>query len=350
MQCIGLDLGNRTSVFTVVSEAGKVIENGSTKTTRAGLRKSFAKRAPATICLEVGTVSPWVSRLLTELGHEVVACNPRRLKMIAESTLKTDRLDSEVLARLGRLAWLDPELLSRVKHRSEATQRGRSQLQVRHALVQSRTRLINTARGLARSLGHPLPSCSSDRFGPRVRESAGVPDEVKALLEPLLRSLDALNEQVGEMDARLASLAENYPVVTQLRTIPGVGLLTALSFVLCIEDPGRFRRSRDVGPYLGLRPTLRESSSLSQRGPITKQGDAEMRRMLTQAAHTFLRSAERGELYSWALDVRERRGRQKGVVALSRKLAVLMHRLWVTGATYEPFHQTGRLGNAGTAA
>ena len=169
LQSIGLDLGTKLSHLTVLTPEGEVMEEAVIRTTRVQIRRWLSVQPRSSVCLEVGSVSPWVSRLLTELGHEVIACNPRRLKIIAESTLKTDRLDAETLARLGRLGQMDPTLLARVQHRSEETQLGRSLLRVRRCLMRSRVHCVTTARGLARSLGHPLPACKPETFGARVR-------------------------------------------------------------------------------------------------------------------------------------------------------------------------------------
>ena len=337
MQCIGLDLGAKYSVATLLTEDGGEVEaEARIRTTRAGLRRFF-DMPPAHVCMEVGSTSPWVDRLLRELGHDVITCNPRHLKIIAESTLKTDRLDSEVLARLGRLAQMDPRLLRRVQHRSAETQRQQAMLRVRGCLVASRTKCVNAARGLARTLGHPLPSCASALLPERVRGSS-VPQEVKALLEPLLETVAQLNAQVDRLDEHVLELGKDSEVIRRFQAIPGIGPLTALAFVLCIESPERFRRARDVGPFLGLRPTLRQSGDGLRRGRITRTGDPAMRCLLTQAAHALLRSKRDTDLTRWARGLLARIGRRKAVPAVARKLAVLMLRLWQTGEPYQPHH------------
>ena len=132
-------------------------------------------------------------------------------------------------------------------------------------------------------------------------------------------------------------MAKKLPEVSHLCEIPGVGPVVATYYVLTIDDPQRFRHSRDVPSFFGLRPSMRESGSVSQYGRITKQGDPEMRRLLVQAAHVHLRSRTDSELKRWGLELADRKGKGKAAVAVARKLAVLMHHLWVTGVVWEPF-------------
>lgn len=335
MQCIGVDLGTRSSAIAMLTESGEVEAEASVRTTRSAIRRFFSGQEASCVVMEATGVSPWVSRELADLGHEVIVLNPRRARVIADSTLKTDRLDAEVLARLGRLARQDSKLLNRVKHRREDTQKLRAVFRMRSQLVESRTSQVNCARGLARSLGHPLPSCTTKSLPDHVRMSKKVPEDVKELLQPLLETIAHLSESITELDAQLTRVAEEQPVVERLRSIPGVGVLTALYFVLCIDDPTRFKKSRDVGPYLGLRPKLRESSQSSRRGGITRAGDAEMRRLLTQASHALMRTKSPDALKDWAEQLMRRSNRKTAVTAVSRKLAVLMHALWTSGEAYD---------------
>jgi transposase len=337
-QFIGLDLGDVESSACVVDEAGRVAGVMSCRTERREVRKLFRQLAPSRVCLEVGPVSAWVSVLLEELGHEVVACNPRRLRLVAESTLKCDRLDAETLARLARLSRLDAALLPAVRHRGEGARKVRALLRVRLALLGSRTALVNTARSLARTLGQRLPGVTPGRL-PEAVAKARLPKELKDLLAPLLEAIEHLTERLRAVDARVEELAAGEPVVERLRAVPGVGALTALAYRYCLEDPGRFARSRDVGPYLGLRPRLRQSGTARHEGHITREGDGEMRRLLVQAAHVFLRTQRDSHLRRWAQRLERRVGKKKAVTALARKLAVLMHRLWVGGEEYQPFYR-----------
>jgi transposase len=277
-----------------------------------------------------------VIRLLLALGHEVVVANPRQVKLISESSRKDDRLDAQTLARLAQV---DPDLLRPIRHRSAKAQRDLMVIRVRAALVEARTGLINRARGLAKSFGERLPICGSDQMG--VEQAESLPAELQLVLEPLLREVVSLTERIKEMDRRVEQIArEDYPETELLQQVKGVGPLIALTFVLTLEDKARFAKSRDVGCYVGLRP---RRSNLGESQPqlrITKEGDAYLRKMLVQGAHYIL--GYRGpdtDLRRWGLKLAARggkRAKKAAVIAVARKLGILLHRLWVTGEVYEP--------------
>jgi transposase len=335
VEFIGMDVGGERSQVCAVNEAGQVVWEREIRTVRREVERAFRGHPKSRVCLEVGGSSAWISRLLKEMGHEVVACNPRRLRLIAESTLKCDRLDAEVLARLARLSGLDGKLVPGVYQRSEATQFVRSFLKVRRALVRNRTSAANAARGLSRSLGHVLPSVKPERLTQRVQK-ATLPEAVTSMVGPLLVTVEQLSEQIAVLDEQVAMLGAKNPVVKRLQTIDGIGPLTSLAFVSCIEDPTRFGRSRDVGAYLGLRPVLRQSGGQRHQGAITKEGDPELRALLVQAAHALMHAKRASDLKTWARGLAKRVGKKKAIIALARKLAVLMHRLWVRNESFEP--------------
>jgi len=332
MEYCGIDLHSEYSQICIVDEDGEVMETSRVRTSRKALEKFF-RRERMRVVLEAGGSSPWVSRLLEGLGHEVVVCSPRRVRLIAESSLKNDKVDAEVLARLVRL---DPEFLKPIQHRSEEAQLLRASLKVRRAMVDSRTAWINTVRGLLRSFGYKVAGKAAHTFVDRA-DRMKLPEELKKAIEPMLEQLDLLSGEIERRDERLEEIAETLPEVEHLRQIPGVGVIVALYFVLTIDDPDRFRNSREVAAFFGLRPAMRESASMSHYGRITKEGDPEMRRLLVQAAHACLLTKADSELKRWTLALAERRGKGKAVVALARKLAVLMHHLWVTGEVYQAF-------------
>ena len=335
MDVIGIDLAVRTAQICVLEDTGDVVDELSVRATKPGLTRALKGRARALVVLEAGGTSAWVSRLVEELGHEALVVNPRRVRLIADSSLKTDRVDAETLARLARA---DLNLLRPVQHRSEASQRHRVLLRVRLTLVEQRKVLINVARGTMRSFGHVFGTCGAENFVRRVEKSA-LPADLRMLIEPLLATLSHLDAQVEELERTLETLAADYEIVKQLREIDGVGLLVSLSFVLCVDDPTRFARARDVGPFLGLRPRLWASGETTRQGRITKEGDAEMRRLLVQSAHVLLHTCKKdSELRRWGLRLKERSGTKVAVVGVARKLAVLMLHLWQTGAPYERFH------------
>lgn len=336
MEKCGIDVHQKSSQVTVVDDEGEMLERASIPTTRAALERWFGNRPPMRILLEASGSSPWVVRVLRELGHEVGVVDPRRIRLIAESTLKTDRIDADTLAELARLKL---RLRTLVWQRGEATQRQRAHLRVRRALVEARARFIVTVRGLVRSFGGRIASCRADRFAARCGATA-LPPGIGDVVAPLLGAIRELDSRIAAMDEVTELVGASYPVVASFQAIPGVGPVVALAYVLSVEDPTRFRRSRDVPGYIGLRPRLRASSDTVQRGRITKQGDGDVRRLLVQAAHALLRSSRDTALKRWAEGLIPRIGKRKAVVALARKLAVLMHRLWITGEVYEAFPKT----------
>jgi transposase len=332
---IGLDLGDKYTEGCVLSESGEVVETFRVATTTSAMSRTMGGFEASRVVLEVGTHSPWVSRLVEQAGHEVIIANPRRVRVIAENDSKTDEVDAELLARLGRV---DPGLLKPIVHRGERAQHDRILLLARDGLVRSRTQLINQVRGFAKSLGHRMPSSSTPAFPRRVRE------QFRTDLFPgqavMLNMIDMLTEEIRRMDRAAEKLCkERYPETGALRQVKGVGALTALGFVLTLEDPSRFAKSRTVGAYLGLRPRLRQSGEQQPQLRITKAGDALLRRYLVGAAHYILGPfGPDTELRRFGLKLAERGGsaaKKRAVVAVARKLSVLLHRLWVTGEEYQ---------------
>ncbi len=346
MVTIGLDLGDRQTAGCVVDEGGQILERFQARTTPTRLLAAVSRWPGARVVLEVGAQSPWVSRRLQAAGYGVVVANARRVRLIAEGDAKSDRLDAELLARLGRV---DPALLAPIQHRSETAQRDLGVVKARAALVRMRTLGINHVRGVAKALGHRLPACATEAFPARVRAQAvgaTLPGstELVAVTEQLTASIRALDRQ-------LATLATTrYPVTELLRQVPGVGPLTALTYVLTLEDPTRFPRSRTVGAYLGLRPKRRDSGALQPELSITKAGDALLRRHLVTAAQYILGPfGPDTDLRRWGQALAGRGGKaakKRAVVAVARKLAVLLHRLWLTGEVYEPVGYQARPGRA----
>jgi len=335
MEYCGIDVHVSYSQVCILDEEGEVMETSRVRTSRPALTKFFSRRDQIRIVLEAGGSSPWVSRLIEQLGHEVIVCSPRRVRLIAESTLKNAKVDAEVLARLLRM---DPAFLKPIRHRSEKAQLLRSKLLVRRSLVEARTKWINTVRGLLRGFGHRVAGKVPHTFAERV-DRMKLSDELRQVIEPLLEQIDLLSGEIKRRDEDLEAMAQEIPAVNHLRQIPGVGPLTALFFVLSIDDPHRFKRSRDVAAFFGLRPSMRESGGTSRYGRITKEGDPEMRRLLVQAAHAMMLTRADCALKQWALEVEGRRGKSKRSVALARKLAVLMHHMWVTGEDFVAFPQ-----------
>jgi len=334
---VGLDLGDDQSRYHILDEVAETVSTGQLPTTKTGLRSLFEKMPPSRVALEVGTHSPWVSRLLTEVGHEAIVANTHKVRLITHSMKKNDRIDAEKLARLARV---DPKLLSPIRHRGEVAQADLAVIRGRAALVEARTGLINTARGLVKAFGERLKSCDADQVGEGLQE--GLSEAARRAVQPLLRSVEAVSEQMRVYDGEIEEIAKRYPEVELLRQVYGVGQLIGLTFVLTIEDPSRFEHSRDVGPFLGLTPKQGESGDRQPELGITKAGDRLLRSLLVQGAHCLLRKgAPESDLRMWGMEKIEKGGKnakRRAIVGVARKLAVLLHRLWVTGEVYDPLY------------
>jgi transposase len=341
---IGIDLGDRKSRVCVLGEGGSVVAEGEVATTRRGLWEKFEGLGRCRMAIEVGTHSPWVSRLLTKLGHEVIVANARQVRLISASSRKDDRLDARMLARLARM---DPVLLHPIRHRSEQAQAHLTVIRVREALLEARTKLINTARGLTKATGERLAGCDADALCLAVAQE--LPEELRKTLQPLLETVESLTEKIKQQDTTLEQIARNeYPETKLLTQVYGVGTLIALTFVLTLEDRERFQKSRDVGCYVGLRPRRSASGERQPQLGISKEGDRYLRKLLVQGAHCILsRRAPDTDLKRWGLALAEGGGQEakkrggknakkRAIVAVARKLGILLHRLWVTGEVYEP--------------
>ena len=339
---IGLDLGDRHSWYCVLDEAGQVQLEQRVRTSAQALQDVFGGMPCSRVALETGTHSPWISRLLSELGHEVIVANARKVRLIGESRKKDDRLDAQTLARLARI---DPKLLCPVKHRSAQAQADLTVIRARAGLVRARTGLVNTARGVAKSYGARLRACNVRNLNPEKAE--GLSPELQRALEPLLSAIEELSERIAEHNERIEALAEqSYPKVALLKQIKGVGTLIALTFLLTLEDPHRFQKSRDVGCYLGLQPGRRNSGQSQPQMHISKEGDPYLRTLLVQGAQHILGPfGVDCDLRRWGLKLAERggkSGKKRAIIATARKLAVLLHHLWVSGEVYEPLHNSHR--------
>jgi transposase len=331
---LGLDVSDRFSHYCVIDHDGEVVEEGRLRTNQPALQKRF-EGSPCRVVMEAGVHSPWMSRLFTSMGYEVIVANPRKVQLIAQSTRKNDRADAETLARLGRV---DPRLLGPVSHRDARAQADLATIRGRNALVEARTLLINHVRGAVKSAGGRLPACDAHTFYKKAREH--IPPLLAPSLNPLVDAVEELTGRIKEMDRLVLELIETrYPEARCLQQIAGVGPLISLCFILTIGDPSRFKTSRQIGPYLGLVPKQRESGESSPALRISKAGNGFLRQLLVNGAQYIL--GYRGpdcDLRRWGL---KRAGngkaaKKRAVVGVARRLAVLLHRLWVTGEVYEP--------------
>ena len=332
---IGIDLGDRWSQLCLLNVDGKILEQSRLKSTPHSFTQRFAALAPARVAVEAGTHSPGVKELLTELGHEVLVA--REWRAISTSDRKNDKADAEKLARYARV---DPSILRPITHRDSRTQADLLVIRTRAALLRLRSLAIKAVRGLMKPFGHRLSACSTDRFVTRCRTE--LPSEYYALLAPLLEQIASLSKQIHAADQQVAQLTKaKYPEAAALPKVPGVGPLTALTFVLTIGDEKRFISSREVGCYLGLRPRQQQSGERDPPWGITKAGDGYLRMLLVECAqHVLGVFGPDTALRRWGLRLAERGGKnakRRAIVAVARQRAVLLHRLWVTKKPYEPF-------------
>jgi len=328
---VGLDLGDRWSWYCVLDEHGEVVFEHKLSTTPKALREVFGAMPHSRVALETGTHSPWISRLMKELGHEVIVAQASKVRLIGESRKKDDRLDARTLARLARV---DPELLGPIRHRSARAQADLIMIRARAGLVRARTALVNAARGLTKSYGERLRGCSPRNMD--AEKSKGLSAELQMALEPLLRAIESLSQQILDYNKRIEQMArDRYPEVARLQQVKGVGTLIALAYVLTLEDPQRFTKSREAGCYVGLQPGRRNSGSSTPQLHISKEGDPYLRTLLVQGAQHILGPfGQDSDLRRWGLKLAERggkNGKKRAVIAVAGKLAVLLHRLWVSG-------------------
>lgn len=333
---IGLDLGDKVSRTCEVDAGGEVLVCGSLQTLPEGIERYFGNRAAARVVLEVGTHSPWISRQLEGMGHEVIVSNPGAVYGQRRRKKRNDAMDAEFLARQGRA---DPSLLCPIRHRGLEVQQELTLLRSRDQLVRVRSALISSIRGSVKAVGSRIGKCSAESF--HRHAAPRVPAELRNALTPVLETIRDLSQRIAAMDRQIeVAIEERYPDALRLQQIRGVGPVTALAFVLLIEDPRRFRKSREVGAYFGLVPRLDDSSDQRPQLRITKAGDPLGRRLLVNAAQYILGPfGTECDLRRHGENIAARGGKnakKRAAVAVARKLAVMMHRLWVQQARYDP--------------
>ena len=349
---VGVDLGDQWSQYCILGLEGERLSEGQVGTTPADVAEFFGSIMPARVVIEVGTHSAWVQEIIAGCGHEVLVANPRLMEGSKRRKRKNDRIDANKLARLGRV---DPQSLHPIKHRSREVRQDLVMLRARDALVAVRTELINTTRGLVKSMGTRLPKCSSRSFGHKAGEA--IPEPVREALQPLVQLAEGLSVCIAGYDRRIEELASGkYGHTKMLRQVKGVGPITALAYVLTLENPERFAKSRDVGPYVGLVPRQEDSGESQPQLGISKAGDTMVRKLLVGSAQYILGPfGPDTDLRRYGLRLCERGGKnakKRAAVAVARKLAVLLHRLWVTGEVYEPlgYKASGTVIEAAAAA
>jgi transposase len=338
---VGMDMGDKKHSLCVLDRQGQVRARTTVMNTAKAIRKYFKDLVPCLVAIEAGTHSGWVSRILEEMGHEVLVGNPRKLRAIWDSNEKDDARDAEMLARIARF---DPHLLYPIRHRGRQAQSDLAVIKARDMLVKTRSTLIAHARGAVKCAGHRISRCSAEAFHHRLQEE--MPEELREALEPVMKGIEDLTCRIRHYDKLLEKLCtEKYPETEGLRAIRGVGPVTALAFVLTLEDHSRLDKSRAVGPFLGLTPKRDKSGQTDKQLRITKAGNAYLRRLLVGCAQYILGPfGSDCDLRRFGLKLAARGGKnakRRAVVAVARKLSVLMHSLWRSGESYDPlFNQT----------
>jgi transposase len=334
---IGIDLGDRFSQVCVLDTASReVADRFSVATTRAAFAKRLGALGPSRVVLEVGTHSGWASRELERQGHEVIVANPRKVRLISANEAKSDRADSETLARLGAA---DVALLHPVRPRDPRTLEHLGVLRARDRVVAARTALINHVRGRVKASGSRLPAAGADAFARKV--APDIPAELRPALEPVLELIENLGRAIRHFDREVERICEKErPETALLQQVPGVGPVTSLAYVLVLDRHERFRSSRMVGPYLGLCPRRAQSGDRDPQLRITKAGNSLLRRLLVGSAQyilgpfapdSTLRRAGQRLMTAGGCNAKKR-----AVVAVARRLAALLHHLWRSAESYDP--------------
>lgn len=334
MYTIGWDLHQRESQLCVLDASGTVVREQRITTSLARFAAVIPPLLPARVLLEASTESGWVATALEQLGAEVIVANPRYAPMYATRSrrVKTDKRDARALAEAAHRGTYAPT------HRVSATQRAvRELLTARDAVVRNRTRVILVVRALLRSHGLRLASGTSATLGARVA-ALDLPPALAPILQPLLTLLPHCSTQIAALDVQLAQYARAEPVIDRLRTVCGIGPVTALAFVATLDTAQRFTTAGQIAAYCGLVPSERSSGEQQRRGHITKAGNTRLRALLVEAAWTLWRSKtpETAPLRAWTDRVAQRRGKRIAVVALARRLACLLWALWRDGTVYDP--------------
>ncbi len=334
MHYVGIDLGSTSSAVAIIDERGQLLEQRDVVTDAGELNKVIQPFSPVSAVVESSPLAEWACQVLEEAGHEVQIIDARAAKQLMNARKKTDRRDAHTLAQLARSGWFQP-----VHRKSAQARLERTQLQARQGLVRTWRRMDSQVRGLLRANGICLGPVSKGRFPQRVREVAEQRNPaLMEVLEPLLAVYQHSLEQAEAMKKQMEAQQRQDELHQQLRSLPGVGPLTAKAYVATIDDPRRFANADQVADYVGLAPGVNQSGEQCRRGSITHQGDHLLRWHLVEAAHAMIVKGRDCRLRRWARRLAEQKGAGKARVALARKLAVVMWRMWLSGERFQPEH------------
>lgn len=324
---IGLDVSLAKTAICVISEHGQIVKEAQAASEPEALVNWVGELdgSIAAIGLEAGPLSQWLHHGLTNAGLDVVLMETRQVKgALKAMPIKTDRRDAEGIARLLHLGWFRP-----VHCKSVSAQEVRAVLGARKAVQQSMIALELSLRGLLRNFGLKVGTISRGRFELRIRELAVGNPMLEAATEPMLRARSSLRHELAGLERRVRQLAQDDPVCRRLMSMPGIGAVVALTFRSAVDDPARFTSSKKVGPWVGLTPSRNQSGERDVSGGITKAGDVTLRRVLCQAATVMMHRGRSTWLRTWAAQVALRRGGKRAMVALARRIGVILHRMWV---------------------
>lgn len=324
---VGLDVSLAKTTISVISEHGKIVKEAQVASEPDALVNWVREQdgIMAAIGLEAGPLSQWLHRGLTAAGQDVVLMEARQVKgALKAMQIKTDRRDAEGIARLLHLGWFRP-----VHCKSVSAQEVRAVLGARKAVQQGMITLEMSLRGLLRNFGLKVGSISRGRFELRIRELAEGNPMLGLATEPMLRARACLRQELAGLERRVRQLAQDDPVCRRLMSMPGIGAVVALTYRSAVDDPSRFTSSKNVGPWVGMTPSRNQSGERDVSGGITKAGDVNLRRALCQAATVMMHRGRSTWLRIWAAQVTRRRGAKRAMVALARRIAVILHRMWV---------------------
>ncbi|HEU4688872.1 MAG TPA: IS110 family transposase [Vicinamibacterales bacterium] len=329
----GIDVSLERSSVCVVDATGRIVREAKVASEPEALAGFFAGLGLAVtrIGLEAGPLSQWLHAGLSEAGFEAVLLETRHVKAaLSAMIVKTDRKDARGIAQLLRMGWYRP-----VHCKSPPAQEVRALL-VGRKLLQGKLLDVELGiRGLLRGFGLKLGEVSKGRFAARVRELVAGQPMLERVVEPMLRAREALRCEFHVLHRAVLAIVREDAVCRRLMSVPGVGALVAITFTSAVDDPARFRRSRSLGAYFGLTPKRYQSGETDVTGGISKAGDTMVRTALYEAANVMLtRAGKFSTLKRWALEVAKRRGPRRAKVALARKLATVLHRLWVDGREF----------------
>jgi transposase len=329
---VGLDVSLEKTAICVISEHGKIMREAQAASDPDALTHWISELdgTVTAVGLEAGPLSQWLHRGLTEAGLDIVLMETRQVKgALKAMPIKTDRRDAEGIARLLHLGWFRP-----VHCKSVSAQEVRAVLNARKAVQQGFIALEMSLRGLLRNFGLKVGTISRGRFEQRIRELTTGNPMLEAAAEPMLRARSSLRQELAGLERRVRQLAQQDPACCRMMSMPGVGAVVALTYRSAVDDPGRFKSSKKVGPWAGLTPSRNQSGERDVSSGITKAGDVNLRRALCQAATVMMHRGRATWLRTWAAQVARRRGSKRAMVALARRIGVILHRMWVEDADF----------------